>query len=241
MHPDRVADLESRLAAVADDAKRRWWTDYVKGAQFLGVPMAQVRSIARTWYRELDSIDPVGMCLGLGSHRLSEMKLAGIAIMEHDLVPAGIADVESVERIGAALHGGGYDDWNTCDWLCVKVIGKIVHGADSHVHQRVLTWTDSEVLWQKRAGLVAFVNLLAEKEPSPGFDDAFLAAAATVVTDDRRFAQTAAGWTLRELSHRQPDLVQTFIDRHGSAMSAEALGSARKHLNSGTHRESGRT
>jgi len=226
----RIAELEARLVAVADSDKQLWWTNYVKGAQFLGVPMAQVRSIARAWYGEFHTDDGVELCLRLGSHPLSEMKLAGIAIMEHELVPSGAMDVGTLNSIRDSLSSGSYDDWNTCDWLCVKVLGRIVDGAHRTDHDRVLAWTSSEVVWEKRAGLVAFVNLMPRAEPSPGFDQAFLSAASTVVKDNRRFAQTAAGWTLRELSRREPDLVRTFVHRHESKMSSEALASAMKHI-----------
>ena len=165
-----MANLEARLRAVADHDKQRWWTNYVKGALFIGVPMAEVRSVARAWFRELNTQDPVALCLELGGHPMSEMKLAGVAIMEHDLVPDGVMTVSDLGRIQAALHGGGYDDWNTCDWLCVKVIGRLVDGANQAAHESVLSWVSSDVLWEKRAGLVAFVNLLPKAEPSHGFD-----------------------------------------------------------------------
>jgi 3-methyladenine DNA glycosylase AlkD len=226
----QIGELVSRLEAAADETKRRWWTNYVKGALFLGVPMAQTRAIALAWYRNGESPDPVGLCLKLGSNPISEAKLAGIAIMEHELVPSGVMNIRDLERVREALNDGGYDDWNTCDWLCVKVVGKLVDGGARTDHDRVLAWASSDVLWEKRAGLVGFVNHLPRVEMSVGFDEAFLTATSTVVSDQRRFAQTAAGWTLRELSHRRPDMVRSFVDSHGLAMSAEALTSATKLL-----------
>ncbi len=226
----QIGELVSRLEATADEAKRSWWTNYVKGALFLGVPMAQTRAIALDWYRNGESSDPVGVCLELGRHPISEVKLAGIAIMEHDLVPSGVMSATDLERIRAGLNAGGFDDWNTCDWLCVKVIGRLVDGRPRRDHDGVLAWSSSDVLWEKRASLVGFVNLLVRREPSAGFDGAFLTAARTVVSDERRFAQTAVGWTLRELSHREPDMVRAFVSDHGSLMSSEAAASATKFL-----------
>jgi 3-methyladenine DNA glycosylase AlkD len=226
----QIGELASGLKAAADETKRRWWTNYVKGALFLGVPMAQTRAIALDWYQNGESPDPVGLCLQLGSNPISEVKLAGIAIMEHDLVPSGVMSIRDLERVREALNDGGYNDWNTCDWLCVKVIGKLVGGGARADHDGVLAWTSSDVLWEKRAGLVGFVNHLPHTELSAGFDRAFLAATATVVSDQRRFAQTAAGWTLRELSHRRPEMVRSFVDSHGPSMSAEAQASATKLL-----------
>ncbi len=226
----RIGELETLLLDAADEAKQRWWADYVKGALFLGVPMAQTRAIALDWYRDGESSDPVGLCLELGRNPISEVKLAGIAIMEHDLVPNSVMTVGDLKRVRKALNAGAYDDWNTCDWLCVKVIGKLVDGGARADHDRVLAWTSSGVLWEKRAGLVGFVRHLPRSEISAGLDAAFLAAASTVVNDQRRFAQTACGWTLRELSHRKPGLVRSFVSDHGGLMSSEATASATKFL-----------
>ena len=226
----QIGDLSTRLGAAADEAKQVWWTNYVKGARFLGVPMAETRAIALDWYRGGETSDPVGLCLELGRHPISEVKLAGIAIMEHDLVPSGVMSVSDLDRVRLSLSAGGYDDWNTCDWLCVKVIGPLVGAGARTDHDGILAWSSSDVLWEKRASLVGFVNLLAREEPSAGFDGAFLTAARMVVGDERRFAQTAVGWTLRELSHREPDLVHRFVTDHRSLMSSEAEANSTKFL-----------
>ena len=40
-----VTSLEEELQAHSDPAKRAWWSNYVKGAAFYGVPMADTRRI----------------------------------------------------------------------------------------------------------------------------------------------------------------------------------------------------
>ena len=71
----QIGDLVTRLEAAADEAKQLWWTNYVKGALFLGVPMAHTRAIALDWYRSGESSDPVGLCLELGCDPISEHKI----------------------------------------------------------------------------------------------------------------------------------------------------------------------
>jgi 3-methyladenine DNA glycosylase AlkD len=223
-----LADL---LRQRADTRKAAWWSDYVKGARFLGVPMAETRSIALEWWDGLDDAgDPVDTCLDLGRHRISEVRLAGIAIMEHRLVPGGDLTAPSLERVRGALDDGAYDDWNTCDWLCVKVLGPLLSSPEPHVHADVLAWSASDTLWTRRASVVAFVNLIGPAEPSPGFDEAFASTAGLLLEDGRRFVQTAVGWTMRMFATRRPREAAAFLEDHIDVISREALDNATKGL-----------
>jgi 3-methyladenine DNA glycosylase AlkD len=228
--PSATERLVAALERHADPSKRAWWERYVKGAQFLGVPMASTRSVALDWWKSVDTDDPVGDCLDLGTHPVTEVKLAGVAVMERILVPTGAMDARHLRSVRRTIDAGGYDDWNACDWLCVKVLGPIAASSAAADQRAVLDWTEGSVTWTKRAGLVSFVNLVSEPPAWDGFDEAFLTAAATNAADGRRFVQTSVGWTLRELSHRAPELVTEFLEEHWQRMSRESLDNATKAL-----------
>ncbi len=93
------------------------------------------------------------------------------------------------------LADGHLADRNSCDWFCVKVIGRMLkHREDpQRLADELITWTTSDDLWVKRAGLVAFVNL------APAGDAAFdgltrrLLEGARRIDDERRFSQTSVG------------------------------------------------
>jgi hypothetical protein len=236
---DALIDL---LAPHADDRKAAWWANYVKGARFLGVPMADTRKVALGWWagRGGDP-DPIRTCLELGRHPLSDVKLAGVAIMEHVLIPGGELLPRDLPRIRDALDAGAYDDWNACDWMCVKVVGRLlaptvagspsgIHEEITRIHGDVLEWSTSEALWTRRASLVGFVNLLQHSEPSPGFDEAFLATAGVLLADDRRFVQTGVGWTMRMFGLRCPLEAAAFLEAHIGSISREALANAARGL-----------
>ena len=78
-------DLVARLEALADTAKRDWWTRYLKGAvAFRGVPMADIRRTVRAIWsdHDLDSHqDPVGLALSCFSLDHCEDKLAGVLLL----------------------------------------------------------------------------------------------------------------------------------------------------------------
>jgi 3-methyladenine DNA glycosylase AlkD len=106
--------------------------------------------------------------------------------------------------------------------------------APPEAHKEMLSWSSDDVVWSKRAALVAFVKTLPKAEPSSGFDSRFVETAARVVQDPRRFCQTAIGWTMGELSIRQPLEVETFLRTHVAVLSREAITNASRKLEGGT-------
>jgi 3-methyladenine DNA glycosylase AlkD len=128
------------------------------------------------------------------------------------------------------MDEGAFDDWNTCDWFCVKVLHRLMEDGEPNAHSELLSWSHSATLWTKRASLVGFVNLLPKREMDVGFDDGFVAAAGRVAEDQRRFCQTSIGWTMRELSVRRPSLVEDFLENHLVMLSREAITNASKKL-----------
>jgi 3-methyladenine DNA glycosylase AlkD len=225
-----IATLENRLAAHADTAKREWWSNYVKGAVFYGVPMAETRELALEWWRESDHQDPLADAVSLGHHPVTEVKLAGISILERILIPEGALRSSDLGSMRTAMDDGAFNDWNTCDWFCVKILHRLMEDGRPDAHSELLSWSHSATLWTKRASLVGFVNLLPKREMELGFDDAFVTAAGRVAEDQRRFCQTSVGWTMRELSVRRPSLVEHFLENHRLRLSREAITNASKKL-----------
>jgi 3-methyladenine DNA glycosylase AlkD len=222
--------LELALQKHGDSSKQVWWSNYVKGAEFYGVEMSTTRSVALEWWESSAHADPIGEALSLCDHPITEVRLAGISILERVLIPAGTLRTPDLPRLRNATRGGAFDDWNTCDWFCVKVLHQLMNGAPSNAHEEMLSWSSDEGVWSKRAALVAFVNILPKAEPSSGFDGQFMDTAARVVQDPRRFCQTAIGWTMRELSRRQPLEVEAFLTAHVAMLSREAITNASRKL-----------
>lgn len=225
-----TSGLEAELRKLGDPQKREWWTNYVKGADFYGVPMADLRHVAIRWWHNEHRIDQLTQALALFAHPITEVKLAGVAIMERVLQPTGALTASDLPQFRAALDAGALDDWNTCDWFCVKVLNRLKATGEPTDHAALLAWSDSTTVWTKRSALVGFVGLLAEAEPSDGFDHRFLMTVGEIASDERRFCQTAIGWTMRELSIRNPSDAEDFIERHLSELSRESVTNAVKRL-----------
>ena len=80
-------------------------------------------------------------------------------------------------------------------------------------------------------GRMLAVNLAKEGEANfPGFTEMLLASCASLVERSERFAQTGAGWVLRELSQTDPGAVIAFVQAHRSELSREAFDRATGRL-----------
>ena len=71
---------------------------------------------------------------------------------------------------------------------------------------------------------MALVNLAKRGEANfSGFTDMLLEVCATLMRREERFAQTGAGWILRELSLAEQERVVAFVEAHRDQLSSEAL------------------
>ena len=83
----------------------------------------------------------------------------------------------------------------------------------------VAAWHKAENLWRARASAVAFVYLTADAR----FHDLIERSCTTLIRRDERFAKTAVGWVLRELSRHDPARVERFVREYQPHFSREYL------------------
>ncbi|CAA9274341.1 MAG: hypothetical protein AVDCRST_MAG10-3498 [uncultured Acidimicrobiales bacterium] len=232
--------IGAQLAAAADDRTREWWERYLKGSvPFRGVPMATTRRVVHdTWRRvgvdQLDGEAQIQLALAQFAEPYCEDKLAGVLALSELLLDR--LTLRHVPALAQPLERGHIEDWSTCDWYCVKVLGRFVAmGEDRRLRAEAIAgWRTSRALWQRRAAAVSFVNLASQGERFfDGFTDLVLTVCAANVADAARFSQTSVGWLLRELSGADPARVQQFVEEHRGSMSREALKAASSHLSSG--------
>jgi 3-methyladenine DNA glycosylase AlkD len=203
-------------------------------APFLGVKMADVRACVHAWHRdEVDGVvalgDQVELALALFDGASTEEKLAGTLLIEEILIPAGAVDCASVDRFATLFAPGRIDDWNVCDWFCVKVLGRLVRDHGVACGQRIGAWRDAENVWQARASLVPFVKVAGDRDHHPAVE----ASCAVLIRRPERFAKTAVGWALREVSRHDPAFVRRLLAEHGEHFSRESRRNATKYLGGG--------
>jgi 3-methyladenine DNA glycosylase AlkD len=225
-----IPPLQARLDALATDKSRSFWQGYMKGAvPFRGVPMAAIRGAVHAWWRHdgpamLPTACQKQLAISLFEGRYGEDKLAGTLALQELLLPD--LTPPDLERLGALFERGLIADWNTCDWLCVKVLGRWVARdlPNRSTGEAIVGWRGARTVWQRRAANVAFVNLAKRGEHNfGGFTGLMLQTCAVTVQSSERFAQTGVGWLLRELAHTQQAAVVDFLRCHLGQMSREGL------------------
>lgn len=235
-----VADLQRRLAGHADAARRDWWRTYLKGtAEFRGVAMAEIRAeVSRTWSAEVAGWPrdrALALALGLMHERFSEDKLAGVLLLAEHLL--GALGTEDLPALAGPLADGAIADWGVCDWYAVKVLAPLCARDGEPFARALVAWSDDGApLWQRRAPAAALAVLAGKPAPFPELAALALEVCGRLVTDPQRFAQTAVGWLLRELSKQEPDAVAAFVAGRDEAMSAEARRMATAKLRGGGRR-----
>lgn len=229
-----VAALTAALHGASTPRSLSFWTRYMKGAaQFIGVSMADTRRVVHRWWRDhghgdaLSVADQKALALHLLTLPYAEQRLCGVLLLAEVLLPhLSAADLPAL----AALFDAGYvADWSLCDWLCVKVLGPLVAQAptpsDRAATARAITaWGSAPNLWRRRASCVAFVTLARHGDAAcPDLPSLLLDACDALTRDLARFAQTGAGWALRELSVFDRAAVIAFTEARITRLSAEGL------------------
>lgn len=243
MHAADLDELRSILRYSGIPSKKEWWESYLKHQiEFWGVPTADIRSIVAAW---VTALEPAAAALRDAAWELlrdpiAEEKLAALLILQEHVLPQDELDPgRDLPEISAIFDEGAIWEWNTTDWLCVRVLGPLVKARGGAAGRSIVRWTDAPGLWRRRAAIVAFVDLLPHPDVFPGMTDVVLEACAANVHDEARFAQTGVGWVLRELSRRSPDTVFDFVAEHRGSMSMESFRMATARLSDDQRRDLG--
>jgi 3-methyladenine DNA glycosylase AlkD len=237
------ADLSALLEAAADAGTRDHWTAYLKGAAtFRGVPMDRVRAAVTTVVRDHDLLqhgteELLELATSWTAGADSEDKLAGVLLIAEHL-PSRLR-AEHAHHLARAFTDGLVTDWNVCDWYAVKALHAYLTPsgpADPDRARRLHAWSRAAGLWQRRAGVVAFVKTAPTADRQfTGYTDLVLDVCAANLIASDRFAHTGPGWVLRELSRAEPNRVMAFVDDHPE-LSLEARRMATARLRPGPYR-----
>jgi 3-methyladenine DNA glycosylase AlkD len=235
MYSDDINALQDLLLEKAVPTTKAWWEGYVKdSAPFLGVKMADTRAILHSWYRDRISTDypleeQLDLALELFKGQYTEEKLAGTLFLKEILLPQDALNcVEDLKRMSTLFAGGLIFDWNICDWFSIKVLGSLIERYGTACAELVSAWHAADNLWQARASLVAFVPVAGNDKYYPLVEKS----CQQIIMRDERFAKTAVGWILRDISKYDQPFVGGVIEQNAVYFSTESLKNATKYFNS---------
>jgi 3-methyladenine DNA glycosylase AlkD len=229
-----ISILQSSLQAKAVPKTKAWWGAYMKQViPFRGVKMPAIRAVLHQWYttggidHRLSFAEQKDLALDLFAENYAEDKLAGILFLQEILLPAGAVDCPAdVSRLAALFTENRIYDWNTCDWFCVKVLGPLIRREGDGCAAAIAGWHPAENLWQARASVVPFVAVAANRAYYPLIQES----CRTLIRREERFAKTAVGWILRDISKHDENWVRAFIENNVSYFSGESLKNATKYF-----------
>jgi 3-methyladenine DNA glycosylase AlkD len=233
-----IKELQHSLEKKADTKTKNWWEKYLKHATpFRGVKMAEIRISLHKWFKDseinekYDKLQQIDICLEFISQKHSEDKLAGILFLQEILIPGnGLKPARDLPKFVQLFENEHINDWNICDWFCLKVLGPIVKKYGKQSALIISEWKTANTIWQRRASVVAFVNLAKQGEGNfEGFIELILENS-LIIKDQERFIQTGTGWVLRELSIANKKEVINFIKENLQHFTPEGLQYASKYL-----------
>jgi 3-methyladenine DNA glycosylase AlkD len=237
-HTALIRDLQDALDGLSSGTTKTWWERYLKGViAFRGVGIPQIRSALADWrsgsgVTAWPPADQFALALRLFEEPMAEDKLAGVLFLQEYLYDA-VPWRESLRHYGSLFERQRIADWNTCDWFCVRVLGPTIATHGRGCAKAVSRWSQSPELWKARASVIGFVPVIAE----PDYRPLVLHSSTVLIRRDERFAKTAVGWILRELSTYDSETVTAFVDEQLPYFSTESVRNALKYLPEATQRK----
>jgi 3-methyladenine DNA glycosylase AlkD len=209
--------VESQLRAEVDEGERvkilKRMTD--DETAVIGVRMATVFSIAKTHTGM--ALDEVERLLARNEY---ELRMAAVSVLDFKAQKPRITFDERRELYEVWMRNlDRISTWDYIDRSAPRVVGVYLTNQPRDV---LFDLARSTSLWHRRAAIVASFTLIR----SGDLDDP-LALCEILAGDPERFVQTAVGTALREIGRVDRASLETFLERRGIDLSAEARRTAR--------------
>ena len=194
--------------------------------EYLGIGNGPLDDLAKSWRRSLTVDERVALASALWDTNIYEARITAAKMLTQ-------ARIKSDDSVWALLVSWvkDFDSWAIADHA--SMAGQRRLSADPSRIEDIETWTTSEHMWTKRAALVMTLPYTKNRNPSAHeleTRERILGWAAGYVADKQWFIQKAVAWWLRDLSKRDPERVDAFLNEHGEGMKNFARKEASKYL-----------
>lgn len=230
-------DLAERLVSASEEKTAKWFTSYLKGAiTYRGVKSPKIREIVKEWGPPPDSSlrDRMRLVEALMAQPYAEDKFAAIFVLQDVVVNQDEErrDRDVLETIESCFERGNLYDWSTTDWLCERVLDALARrGANA---ERIASWRTSDILWKRRASIVAFRGAARNGE----HQELVASIIDELLPSEERFILTGVGWLLSDASRGgHAGFAATLFEKHFDHLSLEVIQRHTKHLPKATSRD----
>jgi len=194
---------------------------------YLGTANPEIDALCKAWREDLNLEGRLALCHDLWGSNIHEARIAAAKL----LTQARIRPDDSAAWDMICAWVPDFDAWAIADAVCIAAQKRII--ADPSRLDTVECWTTSELMWQRRAALVAtlpFARLNNLKPHEAEARERILLWAASYLSDKDWFIQKAVAWWLRDLSKHDPARVEAFLAEFGDLMKTWARKEAGQYL-----------
>ncbi len=191
-----------------------------------------VRGVRKKFSKQLANASPQIM-IALSLHLLQlDRPDFEYRIVAYELVCHHKAALRSLREKELELFGQGIDSWEDVDTFACYLAGPAWREhqvPDELIHR----WARSEDRWWRRSALVCTVALNNKARGGRGDTASTPEVCRILVSDRDDMVVKAMSWSLRELSRRDPDAVQAFLEEYQSELAARVVREVRTKLTTG--------
>ncbi|PNX52883.1 MAG: hypothetical protein BV458_07345 [Thermoplasmata archaeon M9B2D] len=207
--------IQSDLRTHSNPERKEKIAGYLKTSAlgFIGVELPDIHRIVKRSIKGINLEEMPHLMTELWKMKFFETRLAAIDIFK-EYVRNGSID-QALE-----LANGWIDDadtWAITDPLCSPCIGSLIL-RDAKVKRVLESWRKSDNFWRRRCSVLPYLYLTLKTQYKPEYANLILNAVTPHISDEEFFVGKAAGWVLRELSKREPKLVEGYFTEYQDKM-----------------------
>ena len=175
--------------------------EYGEGDRFLGLTVPQQRQIAKEFKTSTQKEDIIAL-LDSAFH---EERLTGLFILNHKFIEARKKGNEK-EWVDLYLSKTArINNWDLVDSSAPVILGQWLKDKERHILYELAR---SPLLWDNRIAIMATLPFIRD-----GDHDDILRLAEMMLTHPHDLMHKATGWMLREAWCRDPESVETFLEK----------------------------
>ncbi|WP_424977069.1 DNA alkylation repair protein [Leisingera sp. S232] len=222
-----VSEALAQLSAKAEPGRAEQMAAYHKqNRKVLGVPNPATNELTKAWRQSLSVADRRDLASALWATDIFEARIAAAKLLTQARIKEDGPVWDLLQSWVAA-----FDSWAIADHACSAISKRLLAAPDRL--DAVETWTRSDLMWTRRAALVATLPWAKMNNLKPADQERrerILGWAACYVADRDWFIQKAIGWWLRDLSKHDAERTRAFLADHGGSMKNFARKEAAKYL-----------
>jgi 3-methyladenine DNA glycosylase AlkD len=224
---DTLMALRQAFAARADPARAAKAQAYMKSAMpFHGVPMPEVRRLARAAFADLELTSLTALERAVRSiwdgARFREERYAALALLRQPRHGALLTNA-ALDLYEHLIHTGAW--WDLVDEVATHQLHPLLVVDHAPVAATLRRWSRSDDLWLRRAAIIAQVQAKAATDVELLFE------LIEPAVDEREFfLRKAIGWALRALGPWDPGAVVGWLDANAERASGLTRREAEKGL-----------